>query len=65
MKNYANGPDIPMGLGMALAENIQSMQYFAALTEQQQRAVIDRTHQIQSKQEMQEYVRHLPDGYSS
>ena len=28
MTNYVNGPEIPMGLGMALAENLNAMEYF-------------------------------------
>ncbi len=59
MSNYANGPEIPMGLGMALAQNSQAMQYFSSLSPQQKRAVIDRTHQINSKEEMQAYVQDL------
>ena len=52
MTNYVNGPEIPMGLGMALAENLNAMEYFASLSPAQQQAVIERTHQIRSKQEM-------------
>ena len=57
-----NGPQMPMGLGMALAENTQAMQYFAALPDQKKQAVIDHTHQIQSKQEMRQFVQELPSG---
>ena len=53
---------MPMGLGMALAENMQAMQYFAALPDQKKQAVIDHTHQIQSKQEMRQFVQELPSG---
>lgn len=59
MPNYANGPEIPMGFGMALAENSSAMQYFASLSDEQQQAVIAHTHQIRSKKEMQAYVRSL------
>ena len=57
-----NGPQMPMGLGMALAENMQAMPYFAALPDQKKQAVIDHTHQIQSKQEMRQFVQELPSG---
>lgn len=60
MTNYVNGPEIPMGLGMALAENLNAMEYFASLSPAQQQAVIERTHQIRSKQEMQSFVQSLP-----
>jgi uncharacterized protein YdeI (YjbR/CyaY-like superfamily) len=62
LENYVNGPQMPMGLGMALAENMQAMQYFAALPDQKKQAVIDHTHQIQSKQEMRQFVQELPSG---
>ena len=60
MTNYVNGPEIPMGLGMALAENLNAMEYFASLSPAQQQAVIERTHQIRSKQEMRSLVQSLP-----
>ena len=59
MPNYANGPEIPMGLGMALAEDVESMQYFASLSEAEKQAVIEQTHQIRSKQEMRRFVKEL------
>mgnify|MGYP000929333226 CR=1 FL=1 len=62
MENYANGPEIPMGLGMALAKNAEAMQYFASLDPEQQRQIIEGTHGIQSKQEMQQYVESLTNG---
>lgn len=62
--NYANNPEMPMGLGMALAQNLQAMEYFAALPPEQQNAVIEQTHSIHSKNEMQEFVRNLPVHHS-
>ena len=56
MKNYANGPEIPMGLGMALAENLPAMEYFSSLSPRQQQEIIRKTHQISSKEEMQQFV---------
>lgn len=56
MKNYANGPEIPMGLGMALAENLPAMKYFSSLSPRQQQEIIRKTHQISSKEEMQQFV---------
>ena len=51
--------ELPMGFGMALAKNAKALTAFAALTEERRREVIDGTHTIQSKREMQEYVDHL------
>ena len=61
MNNLIKQSEVPMGLGMALAENLQAMQYFSSLSMEQQRSVIAHTHQIQSKQEMQQFVRDLAD----
>ena len=41
--------DVPMGLGMALAQNVEAMQAFSAMEPAKQRAIIDRTHTIGSK----------------
>lgn len=59
MSNYANNPEIPMGLGMALAQNLGAMNYFAALSGEAKQRVIDRTHAIQSKEEMQAFVQSM------
>lgn len=56
MENLVNGPEIPMGLGMALAQNRAAMDVFAAMTPEAQQSVIEHTHQIASKREMQAYV---------
>ena len=58
-ENLANGPEIPMGLGMALAKDVKAMEYFAALPDAEKQAIIEGTHQIHSKAEMAEYVRHF------
>ena len=59
MPNYVNGDDVPLGLGMALAQNADAMTYFASLSKEERRKVIDGTHSIKSKQEMQSYVTSL------
>ena len=58
--NYANNPEMPMGLGMALAPNLDAMEYFAGLTPEQQHSVVEQTHSIRSKKEMQQFVQNLP-----
>ena len=54
--NFVNGKDIPLGFGMALAQNSEAMTRFSALTEQQRRQLIEGTHSVRSKKEMQAYV---------
>jgi len=56
IKNYANHPEIPLGLGMALAQNLDAMNYFSSLSGDMKKKIIDHTHAIKSKKEMQAYV---------
>lgn len=48
--------EMPIGLGMALAQNPDAMQRFARLSEQRQREIIDGTHAVRSKEQMRQYV---------
>lgn len=59
MSIFSEPPEIPLGLGMALASNPYAMNNFSALTNEQKQAVIDRTHEIDSKKEMEAFVRTL------
>ena len=52
-------PEVPLGLGMALAKNPPSMESFAKMTNEQKKAIIEHTHSINSPQEMQSFVQTL------
>ena len=54
--------DLPMGLGMALAQNTRAMEYFSSLSDEEQQKIIDHTHSIQSRKEMHAYVESLGDN---
>ncbi|WP_432651202.1 hypothetical protein [Huintestinicola sp.] len=54
--NFVNGKDIPLGFGMALAQNSDAMTRFSAMTDEQRRQLIEGTHSVRSKKEMQAYV---------
>ena len=54
--------DVPMGLGMALAQNVEAMQAFSAMEPAKQRAITDRTHTLGSKKEMQAFVSRIGRG---
>lgn len=56
--------DLPMGLGMALAQNVTAMERFAELSPDEQRQIIDQTHTINSKSEMQSFVQNLTGRWS-
>lgn len=55
--------EMPLGLGMALAMNPEAMQKFSSLTEKQKNEVINGTHAIASKKEMQQYVQNIVTTY--
>lgn len=53
---------LPLGFGMALAQNEPAMERFASLAEAEKQAVIQRTHQVKSKEEMRNLVAELTDA---
>ncbi|MGN0599777.1 MAG: YdeI/OmpD-associated family protein [Oscillospiraceae bacterium] len=55
MENY----EMPIGFGMALAMNPEAMQKFASLPESKKQEIINGTHSVSSKKEMQQYVENL------
>ena len=57
MKNdLTEGPGVPPGFGMALAQNPNAMDVFSGLTGEQRRKVLDKSRRIRSKEEMRSYV---------
>lgn len=48
--------ELPLGLGMALAQNPEALQRFAALPEDKKQEIINGTHSVTSKKEMRRYV---------
>lgn len=54
--------DLPLGFGMALAQNESAMKKFEALTEEEKQAVVQKTHSVNSKREMQSLVESLTDN---
>ena len=51
--------DLPLGLGMALAQNQDAMERFARLSDAEKQAVVAGAHAVRSKSEMRAYVAHL------
>ena len=58
-----NNFEMPVGLGMALAMNPEAIERFSSLTEKQKWEVVSGTHAIQSRKEMQQYVRNIIEAY--
>ncbi|MGN0689953.1 MAG: YdeI/OmpD-associated family protein [Oscillospiraceae bacterium] len=59
MENY----EIPMGFGMALAQNPEAMMKFSSLPESKKREIINGTHSVTSKSEMKRYVEKIISLY--
>ena len=51
--------DLPLGFGMALAQNTAALQRFGALSRAEQREIINRAEAVRSKQEMDALVAQL------
>lgn len=60
-----NKTDLPLGFGMALAQNEPAMQQFEALSETEKANIIKKTHSVNSKAEMQNLVNSLLDNSAS
>lgn len=54
---------LPLGLGMALAQNSTAMEKFARMPENEQQSLIDGARQVRSKQEMQAYVDRIAGSF--
>lgn len=48
--------DLPMGFSMALVQNKRAYEHFEHLSEVEKAEILDKTSQINSKQEMKSYV---------
>lgn len=55
--------EMPLGLGMALAQNPEAMQRFAILPESKKQEIIRGVHTVHSKKEMKQYVENILSKY--
>ncbi len=53
--------DLPLGFGMALAQQPDAMKKFSNMTEDEQNRILSEIHNIDSKQEMQSFVSRLAE----
>ncbi|MDD6201165.1 MAG: hypothetical protein PUB93_07870 [Firmicutes bacterium] len=53
---------VPIGFGMALAQNEQAMTVYAGMTEAQKQAVLAEAHGVRSEEEMHALVSRLSQG---
>ena len=59
MNENVTNSDIPLGLGMALAQNTKALKAFGELSIPQQQDFIENAHSIRSSSEMRAYVKTL------
>ena len=52
---------VPLGFGMALAQNETALRKFGALSETEKNTLLDQAHGVRSKAEMQQLVAELAD----
>ncbi len=50
---------LPLGFGMALAQNEPAMKKFEAMSEEKKREIVESTHNVKSKAEMRALVESL------
>lgn len=53
---------VPMGFGMALAQNTAAMNRYAHLSESQKQDILDKAHNVRSEKEMYSLVASLANG---
>ena len=58
-----NHYEMPLGCGMALAQNPEAMQKFASLPENKKQEIINGTHSVSSRSEMRQYVDKIISSY--
>lgn len=56
--------ELPLGFGMALAQNEAAMAKFESLSETEKKAIIQKTHSVTSKREMQSLVSNMVSDIS-
>lgn len=54
--------DMPLGFGMALAQNPDAMKVFSEMPESCKAEVINGTHTVNSRSEMRQYVEKIAKG---
>ncbi|MGN1347296.1 MAG: hypothetical protein ACI4V1_10970 [Eubacteriales bacterium] len=58
-RNQVFTDEMPLGLGMALAQNPSALDRFAQLNEEEKHELIGSVHGIRSKEEMRAFVEHF------
>lgn len=57
--NIGLGGELPIGFGLSLAANEKSMEAFANMSEAEKESTVNKSRQIHSKTEMEQFVNSL------
>lgn len=53
--------EVPVGFGMALAQNEEAVNAYAMMTKEEKEAILEKVHKARSKREMQAIVASIAD----
>ncbi len=56
MKDFRQQDGMPLGFGMALAQNSRALERFSALPEQEKKNIVNGAREVTSRREMRAYV---------
>ena len=62
MDHHLTNGELPLGLGMAFAQNTAAMEKFIRMTEAQRKDIVNLAHNMNSKEEMASFVQKIADG---
>lgn len=57
--NIGQGGDLPIGFGLSLAANEKSMKAFAAMSDKEKEATVERSRQMHTRADMEQFVNSL------
>ena len=57
--NIGQGGELPIGFGLSLAANEKSMQAFAGITDAQKKQVVEKSRQMKTRADMEQFVNSL------
>lgn len=60
--DFSNLDEMPLGFGMALAQDLDAMKQFSKLPVSKQKEIISKTRDVNSRREMQAYVQQLREN---
>ncbi len=60
--NIGEGGDMPIGFGLSLAANAKSMEAFANMTDMEKSAAVEKSRQMHTRHDMENFVNSLGEG---